>query len=94
MIKQALEKLRLLEREHNFKSQGQVAPQVNCDLIEKSIDKKYQDWVDVILTELHHKKKCLQQGMFSTKTDIDEISGAIKQLETLVWYIESNQYEV
>ena len=53
MIKQALEKLRLLEREHN-----------------------------------------LQQGMFSTKKDIDEISGAIKQLETLVWYIESNQYEV
>ncbi|WP_315006402.1 hypothetical protein [uncultured Granulicatella sp.] len=94
MIKQALEKLRLLEREHNFKSQGQVAPQVNCDLIEKSIDKKYQDLVDVILKELHHKKKCLQQGMFSTKTDIDEISGAIKQLETLVWYIESNQYEV
>ena len=94
MIKQALEKLRLLEREHNFKSQGQVAPQVNCDLIEKSIDKKYQDLVDVILKELHHKKKCLQQGMFCTKTDIDEISGAIKQLETLVWYIESNQYEV
>lgn len=94
MIKQALEKLRLLEREHNFKSQGQVAPQVNCDLIEKSIDKKYQDLVDVILKELHHKKKCLQQGMFSTKTDIDEISGAIKQLETLVWYIENNQYEV
>lgn len=94
MIKQALEKLRLLEREHNFKSQGQVAPQVNCDLIEKSIDKKYQDLVDVILKELHHKKKCLQQGMFSAKTDIDEISGAIKQLETLVWYIESNQYEV
>lgn len=94
MIKQALEKLRLLEREHNFKSQGQVAPQVNCDLIEKSIDKKYQDLVGVILKELHHKKKCLQQGMFSTKTDIDEISGAIKQLETLVWYIESNQYEV
>lgn len=94
MIKQALEKLRLLEREHNFKSQGQVAPQVNCDLIEKSIDKKYQDLVDVILKELHHKKKCLQQGMFSTKQDIDEISGAIKQLETLVWYIESNQYEV
>lgn len=94
MIKQALEKLRLLEREHNFKSQGQVAPQINCDLIEKSIDKKYQDLVDVILKELHHKKKCLQQGMFSTKTDIDEISGAIKQLETLVWYIESNQYEV
>ena len=94
MIKQALEKLRLLEREHNFKSQGQVAPQVNCDLIEKFIDKKYQDLVDVILKELHHKKKCLQQGMFSTKTDIDEISGAIKQLETLVWYIESNQYEV
>lgn len=94
MIKQALEKLRLLEREHNFKSQGQVAPQVNCDLIEKSIDQKHQDLVDVILKELHHKKKCLQQGMFSTKTDIDEISGAIKQLETLVWYIESNQYEV
>lgn len=94
MIKQALEKLRLLEREHNFKSQGQVAPQVNCDLIEKSIDKKYQDLVDVILKELHHKKKCLQEGMFSTKEDIDEISGAIKQLETLVWYIESNQYEV
>ena len=94
MIKQALEKLRLLEREHNFKSQGQVAPQVNCDLIEKSIDKKYQDLVDVILKELHHKMKCLQQGMFSKKTDIDEISGAIKQLETLVWYIESNQYEV
>ena len=94
MIKQALEKLRLLEREHNFKSQGQVAPQVNCDLIEKSIDKKHQDLVDVILKELHHKKKCLQQGMFSTKEDIDEISGAIKQLETLVWYIESNQYEV
>lgn len=94
MIKQALEKLRLLEREHNFKSQGQVAPQVNCDLIEKSIDKKYQDLVDVILKELHHKKKCFQQGMFSTKEDIDEISGAIKQLEILVWYIESNQYEV
>lgn len=94
MIKQALEKLRLLEREHNFKSQGQVAPQVNCDLIEESIDKKYQDLVDVILKELHHKKKCLQQGMFSTKEDIDEISGAIKQLEILVWYIESNQYEV
>lgn len=94
MIKQALEKLRLLEREHNFKSQGQVAPQVNCDLIEKSIDKKYQDLVNVILKELHHKKKCLQQGMFSTKQDIDEISGAIKQLETLVWYIGSNQYEV
>ena len=94
MIKQALEKLRLLEREHNFKSQGQVAPQVNCDLVEKSIDKKHQDLVNVILKELHHKKKCLQQGMFSTKTDIDEISGAIKQLETLVWYIESNQYEV
>lgn len=94
MIKQALEKLRLLEREHNFKSQGQVAPQVNCDLIEKSIDKKYQDLVNVILKELHHKKKCLQQGMFSTKQDIDEISGAIKQLETLVWYIENNQYKV
>ena len=94
MIKQALEKLRLLEREHNFKSQGQVATQLNCDLREKSFDKKYQDLVDVILKELHHKKKCLQQGMFSTKTDIDEISGAIKQLETLVWYIESNQYEV
>ena len=94
MIKQALEKLRLLEREHNFKSQGQVAPQVNCDLIEKSIDKKYQDLVNVILKELHHKKKCLQQGMFSTRQDIDEISGAIKQLETLVWYIGSNQYEV
>lgn len=94
MIKQALENLRLLERKHNFKNQGQVAPQVNCDLIEKSIDKKYQDLVNVILKELHHKKKCLQQGMFSTKEDIDEISGAIKQLETLVWYIESNQYEV
>lgn len=94
MIKQALEKLRLLEREHNFKSQGQVAPQVNCDLVEKSIDKKHQDLVNVILKELHHKKKCLQQGMFSTKQDIDEISGAIKQLETLVWYIENNQYEV
>ena len=94
MIKQALENLRLFEREHNFKNQGQVAPQVNCDLIEKSIDKKYQDLVDVILKELHHKKKCLQQGMFGTKTDIDEISGAIKQLETLVWYIENNQYEV
>lgn len=94
MIKQALEKLRLLEREHNFKSQGQVAPQVNCDLIEKSIDQKHQDLVDVIFKELHHKKKCLQQGMFSTKKDIDEISGAIRQLETLVWYIESNQYEV
>ena len=94
MIKQALEKLRLLEREHNFKSQGQVAPQVNCDLIEKSIDKKHQDLVNIILKELHHKKKCLQQGMFSTKQDIDEISGAIKQLETLVWYIENNQYEV
>mgnify|MGYP007060980724 FL=1 len=50
--------------------------------------------MDVILKELHHKKKCLQQGMFSTKEDIDEISGAIKQLEILVWYIESNQYEV
>lgn len=94
MIKQALEKLRLLEREHNFKSQGQVAPQVNCDLVEKSIDKKHQDLVNVILKELHHKKKCLQQGMFSTKQDIDEISGAIKQLETLVWYIENDQYEV
>ena len=94
MIKQELEKLRLLEREHNFKSQGQVAPQVNCDLVEKSIDKKHQDLVNVILKELHHKKKCLQQGMFSTKQDIDEISGAIKQLETLVWYIENNQYEV
>lgn len=94
MIKQALEKLRLLEREHNFKNQGQVAPQVNCDLVEKSIDKKHQDLVNVILKELHHKKKCLQQGMFSTKQDIDEISGAIKQLETLVWYIENNQYEV
>ena len=94
MIKQALEKLRLLEREHNFKSQGQVALQVNCDLVEKSIDKKHQDLVNVILKELHHKKKCLQQGMFSTKQDIDEISGAIKQLETLVWYIENNQYEV
>lgn len=94
MIKQALENLRLLEREHNFKSQGQVAPQVNCDLVEKSIDKKHQDLVNVILKELHHKKKCLQQGMFSTKQDIDEISGAIKQLETLVWYIENNQYEV
>lgn len=94
MIKQALENLRLLERKHNFKNQGQVAPQVNCDLVEKYIDKKHQDLVNVILKELHHKKKCLQQGMFSTKQDIDEISGAIKQLETLVWYIENNQYEV
>lgn len=93
MIKQTLEKLRLLEREHNFKNQGQVAPQVNCDLIEKSIDKKYHDLVNVILKELHHHKRCLQQGMFSTKEDIDEIRGAIKQLETLVWYIESNQHE-
>lgn len=94
MIKQALENLRLFEREHNFKSQGQVAPQVNCDLIEKSIDKKYHDLVNVILRELHHKKMCLQQGKFSTSKDIDEISDAIKQLETLVWYIENNQYEV
>lgn len=94
MIKRALENLRSFEREHNFKSQGQVAPQVNCDLIDKSIDKKYQDLVNIILRELHHKKRCLQQGMFSTKKDIDEISGAIKQLETLVWYIENNQYEV
>lgn len=94
MIKQALENLRLLEREYNFKNQGQVAPQVNCDLIEESIDEKYQDLVNVILRELNHKKRCLQQGMFSTEKDIDEISGAIKQLETLVWYIESNQYEV
>ena len=62
--------------------------------IEKYIDKKYQDLVNIILRELHHKKRCLQQGMFSIKEDIDEISGAIKQLETLVWYIESNQYEV
>ena len=62
--------------------------------IEKSIDKKYQDLVNIILRELHHKKRCLQQGMFSIKEDIDEISGAIKQLETLVWYIESNQYQV
>lgn len=89
-IKQVLENLRLLERENNFKSQGQVAPQVNCDLIEKSIDKKYQDLVNVILRELHHKKRCLQQGMFSTSKDIDELSGAINQLEILVWYIESN----
>lgn len=94
MIKRALENLRSFEREHNFKNQGQVAPQVNCDLIDKSIDKKYQDLVNIILRELHHKKRCLQQGMFSTKKDIDEISGAIKQLETLVWYIENNQYEV
>ena len=94
MIKQALENLRLLERKHNFKNQGQVAPQVNCDLIEKFIDQKHQDLVDVIFKELHHKKQCLQQGMFSTKKDIDEISGAIRQLETLVWYIENNQYEV
>ncbi len=93
MIKQALDKLRLLEREHNFKSQGEVAPQVNCDLIEKSIYRKYHDLVTVILRELHHKKRCFQRGMFSTKKDIDEISGAIKQLETLVWYIENNQYE-
>ena len=42
MIKQALENLRLLERKYNFKNQGQVAPTVNCDLIENSIDKKYQ----------------------------------------------------
>lgn len=93
-IKQALEHLRLLERADNFKNQGQVAPQVNCDLIEKTIDRKYHDLVNVILKELHHKKKCLQQGMFSTKKDIDEIHGAIRQLETLVWYIESNQDEV
>lgn len=61
--------------------------------IKKSIDRKYHDLVNVILKELHHKNRCLQQGIFSTKKDIDEISGAIRQLETLVWYIENNQYE-
>ena len=87
MIKQALENLRLVEREDNF------ITQVNCDLIEKSIDEKYQDLVNVILRELHHKKRCLRRGIFSTKTDIDEIIGAITQLETLVSYIENNHYE-
>lgn len=61
-------------------------------MIKKSVDEKYHDLVNVILKELNHKKKCLQQGMFSTKKDIDEVRGAIKQLDTLVWYIKNNQY--
>lgn len=38
-IKQALENLKMMEREYNFKNYGQVAPQVNCDLIEDFIYK-------------------------------------------------------
>ncbi len=63
------------------------------NILEKSNCEKYHDLVNVILHELHHKKRLLQQGMFTKKQDIDEISGAIKQLETLTWYIESNKYE-
>jgi hypothetical protein len=61
--------------------------------LEKSNYEKYHDLVNVILRELHHKKRCLQRGMFTKKQDIDEIRGAIKQLETLTWYIENNKYE-
>lgn len=92
-LKQALQNLRLFEREHNFKNQGQVAPQVNCDLIEKSIDRKYHDLVNVISSEFCHKKRCLQQGKFSTQEDINRIRGALDVLETLIWYITNNQYE-
>lgn len=37
-IKTAIENLRMLERADNIKKYNQVAPQVNCDLIKKSID--------------------------------------------------------
>lgn len=61
--------------------------------LEKSNYEKYHDLVNVILHELHHNKRSLQHGMFTKKQDIDEIRGAIKQLETLTWYIENNKYE-
>lgn len=37
--KEALEELRKLERAYNFKNIGQVAPQVNCDVLQELLDK-------------------------------------------------------
>ncbi|HCY06377.1 MAG TPA: hypothetical protein DHS57_03675 [Erysipelotrichaceae bacterium] len=39
----ALEDLRKLERAYNFKNMGQVAPQVNCDVLQKLVDKATQE---------------------------------------------------
>lgn len=43
VCKKALESLRMLERENNFKKNGgQVSPQVNCDVVEQLIKEHFE----------------------------------------------------
>lgn len=63
----------------------------------KTIEEKYHDLVNLIFRELYNKKMFIKLGNFGTKQFIDEISGSIKQLETLAWYIEfhqTNEYDL
>lgn len=91
MIKSIIKNLRI--RGDSPENKENEIQQDNFNQIRKSEYKKYRDLIRVIYSELAHQKRCIREGLFSTSKEIENITGSIKTLEMLVWYIANNQYE-